>query len=774
MPLDHVSSAHSRDAVVPALDITAIGRDTALVGWFDMRAEPARRGFRAARDGQPVPPPAAHVVLSIDEQRRHLLALPVAASTLLQSRIEISALDGAIVAAADRTGRDHQRPGSLDLLALSTELVASERVRLLRFLFEVCPTLLKLGRDPSFIELALDLVAGLAERPGPLASRCTAGPLVLLEGIARRGIGSRLSGIVIGRSGIVRLAIPPMELPHPKPAAGRARLAFAVERELAVSGGVLAILGDGGIACRRLPTELPPLTAFERAGRERGFDAPLRSFLIDALISADGAEKALAPLVHELRAATAKLRPRAATGVVRGGIDLVLANRGGMLIAGWLDDRHALSNGVHVLRRERAVHVDRAALLRFRHSPLDRDVSHASGILCRTAATVDGDLPASIQISARLGSGELIALGEGPSVIPPRAMLARLLAIAASTSLEPRSIAAFLHPVAQHATSDQSEACPIDLRDIGSVIGSTETSLLVPIDGDFDLLRARFTAFALDRSLAEIDIVHVLDDPRLGAEATARLRMLAEFHGRGTRLAVARVPTTMGATLNATAALLRAPRLALLGIDSLPEAAGWLDALTHALDAHPRAGLVAARHLNVDDSLVDAGYIRAVDADGQPRLIARLAGFPRRFVDSAQATRVAAVSAGAWLMRRSLFDLIGGLTTDCLTPLGAEGDFCRRIAAAGFELLQLPAPSFHRLGTQTATSSDAIAHELDHMTLAARWSSAEPAETIVSSAEVATLEIPEFEEAVPSSMETLPAPAPSKPKRRHRRSRRAA
>ncbi len=774
MPLDHPSISPPRGAATAAIDITAIGRATAIIGWLEPQDEPARRGFRAARDGHAVPPPAAHFTVLIGDRRRHLLAVPVAASTLQHGRIEVAALDGAIVAAADRSGRDQQRPGILDLLALSADLVASERVRLLRFLLEVCPTLLKLGRDLSFIELAHDLITGLAERPGPLAPRCTAGPLVLLEGIARRGLGARLSGIVIGRSGIVRLAVPPAELPHPKPTTGLARLAFAVERELAVSGGVLAILGDGGIACRRLPSELPPLTAFERAGHERGFDAPLRNFLVDALISGDATGTSLAPLVNELRTATSKLQPRASTGVVRGGIDLAIANRGGMLIAGWLDDPHALTDGLQLLRRDRPMNIDGAALLRFRHASIDRDGRVASGFLCRAGAVVDGDLPASIRISARLGSGEMIALGDGPSVIPPRALLARLLTFCARISLDPRSLAAVLHPVAQHAASAQSAPCPIERRDIGPVSVPTQTSLIVPIGEDLELVRVRFSALALDHSLADVEIVHVLEDPRRGPETTALLCMLAGLYGRGTRLAMAQRPSTMRDTLNAAVARLTTPRLALLDVDTMPEAPGWLDALAHALDAHPRAGLVAALILNEDDSLIDAGYSRAIGTDGQPRLVTSLAGFPRGFADGKYAARVDAVSGGAWMMRRSLFELIGGLASDYLTAFGADGDFCRRIGAAGFELLQLAAPAFHRLGARPVVAGDEIARELDQLSLAARWSVVEPARTVEAPAMPPTPGEAEQPATLTASAEEVQPPPTSTSKRRHRRSRRAA
>jgi len=774
MPPDHPSTSSPRGAATAAIDITSIGRATAIIGWLEPQDEPARRGFRAARDGHSVPPPAAHFTLSIGDQRRHLLAVPVAASTLQQCRVEVSALDGAVVAAADRTGRDHQRPGILDLLALSAELAAGERVRLLRFLLEVCPTLLKLSRDPSFIELAHDLIAGLAERPGPLAPRCTAGPLVLLEGIARSGLGARLSGIVIGRSGIVRLAVAPAELPHPKPTAGLARLAFAVERELAVSGGVLVILGDRGVACRRLPTELPPLTAFERAGRDRGFDAPLRNFLVDALISSDATGSSLAPLVHEFRTATSKLRPRAVTGVVRGGIDLVLANRGGILIAGWLDDPHDLTVGLQLLRRDRPVNIDGAALLRFRHASIDRDGRGASGFLCRAAAAVDGDLPASIRISVRLGSGEMIELGDGPSVIPPRAQLTRLLAHCANITLGPCSLAAMLHPVARHAASAQSEPCAIELRDIGPVSLQTPTSLLAPFGGDLELLRARSTAFALDRSLADVEIVHVLEDPRRAPEATALLRMHAELYGRGTRLAIAQRPSSMRDALNATVTRLATPRLVLLDADTLPEASGWLDALAHALAAHPRAGMVAARILNEDDSLVDAGYSRAVGTDGQSRLVTRLAGFPRGFADGDQAARVDAVSGGAWMMRRSLFELIGGFANDYLTAFGADGDFCRRVGAAGFELLQLAAPAFHRLGAKPVVTGEEIAHELDQLSLAARWPIVETTRTVETLAVSPTLGEAEQPAPQPLSAEEPQPPPSNTSKRRHRRSRRAA
>jgi hypothetical protein len=217
------------------------------------------------------------------------------------------------------------------------------------------------------------------------------------------------------------------------------------------------------------------------------------------------------------------------------------------------------------------------------------------------------------------------------------------------------------------------------------------------------------------------EIVHVVADPRRAEQVAAVLRATAQIYGHGTRIAVAGRACSIEAAVNAAVAASDAPLLVLFGAQAMPVGTDWLAAMLREQDAHPRAGLIAGRRIAGDLSIVDCGLDRETDADGRTRFTPRLAGFPVAFPAASHGERVAACARGAWLVRRSLFELVGGLGTDLLTSLGTDLDFSCRVRAAGFELRQLVAPDLLEVEDAAIATRDELALEIDQRLLLERW-----------------------------------------------------
>ncbi|MBL8698386.1 MAG: hypothetical protein JNK67_08435 [Alphaproteobacteria bacterium] len=771
MPLDHGPAA-TPNLSPSGIELAPLGRQATLVAWTGAADGDARRGFRAALDARPVPPPAAHCSIAHGDRQIHLLALPVAASSLAAAPLDVSGLDGATLAHSTPARGGTSRAGDLDVVGLIGELRASERVRLCRFVLEVCPPLFKLARDAQFVALADDIVQSLSRRPGRLQAHSLAGPLAVYDGVVRRGLGRHLTAVVVSRHGVLRSPIPPGELPAAAASDEVARLAIALDRDIATAGGILVILGESGIACRLLPNDLPACSTYERARSDKGIDGALRDYLIDALVAADKPESSTRAALAELRAATSSLAGAAAapSGPAGGRLDCLVSNAGGIAAIGVLDDPHDLLDGLIVTRRNRPTVVELGDLMRF-PAASDARPRPATGFVLALPPMSDANLPASVELRARLRSGETVRLGSGPTSPAAAGESLALLHAAAARTTRIDELAERLGPVVRAGIVEAAVAADIAIEDIGGAIALPRTSLITPAGGDPGMLRARFAAFALDGTLGETELIVVVDGPEAGDAVRGVLAGLVGLHGRPARLAVPNAGVPMAQALTQATLAARAPFIALLDEAAIPRENGWLDALAGALAARPRAGLVAAQMLHPDGSLVDAG-LEWADADVPARGPApRLAGFPAAFPGHEAAQRADAVRRGAWFMRRSLFELVGGLDATMLSKLGTDIAFATRLGIAGFETWTLGEPRFVCFAPPPPDRVQQLREAIDIAPLAAARIATAAATAQAPSTGAAPIPMP----AAAADAELSGDVEAPKPRKRHRRkSKRAA
>jgi GT2 family glycosyltransferase len=107
--------------------------------------------------------------------------------------------------------------------------------------------------------------------------------------------------------------------------------------------------------------------------------------------------------------------------------------------------------------------------------------------------------------------------------------------------------------------------------------------------------------------------------------------------------------------------------------------AGWLEAMLRCADEDPKVGIVGCRLLYSDETVQHAG-IAFSQADGEPRHMYR--GFPGNHPAVVQTRRLQAVTGACLMIRRTLFEALGGF--DSTYENGFEDvDLCLRTAQTG-------------------------------------------------------------------------------------------
>lgn len=146
---------------------------------------------------------------------------------------------------------------------------------------------------------------------------------------------------------------------------------------------------------------------------------------------------------------------------------------------------------------------------------------------------------------------------------------------------------------------------------------------------------------------------------------------------------------------NAGARLARGRYLAFLNNDAAPQP-GWLAAVKAALDAHPRAGLAASCIVYLSDpSIVDSA------GDGMTRVGGAFKGAHGRPVSEAREAReVFGACGAACLIRRSLFDDIGGFD-EAYFAVHEDVDLSYRCQLLDYHCIYCPHAVVHHAGSAT-------------------------------------------------------------------------
>ena len=173
-----------------------------------------------------------------------------------------------------------------------------------------------------------------------------------------------------------------------------------------------------------------------------------------------------------------------------------------------------------------------------------------------------------------------------------------------------------------------------------------------------------------------------------------------------------------------------APFVLLLNSDVIPLASGWLERMRSVLVAHPEIGLLGARLHHPNGAIQHDGMGFQWEPTWQAYLNkhpgAGLPGSPSR----EKFVKRQAVTAACVLIRRDVYDAVGGLDEKFLIGDFEDSDLCLKVREKGLEIACLPLPvtlihlerqSFSAIGTSSFRDYVARYNAWRHQ---ARWGAA--------------------------------------------------
>jgi GT2 family glycosyltransferase len=200
-------------------------------------------------------------------------------------------------------------------------------------------------------------------------------------------------------------------------------------------------------------------------------------------------------------------------------------------------------------------------------------------------------------------------------------------------------------------------------------------SIIIPVHNKAALTRQCLESIFASAPLVGAELV-VVDDA-----STDSTQEVLESYGDRVRSVRLKRNSGFATACNTGAAAAAAGRhLVFLNNDTIAMD-GWLDELVGYAEAHPEASVVGNRLLYPDMTVQHAGVVFSIAGDP----LHLYAGFPGDHPAVTKSRRFQAVTAACMLIRREVFEEVGGFDTDYHNDL-EDVDLCLRLGQRGYEV----------------------------------------------------------------------------------------
>ena len=570
-----------------------------------------------------------------------------------------------------------------DPLAIAEGLDASAKRRLLDFLLCFCGPAFRLGRSAPFAQTCRRLALDCVGEPG--SSTVIAEILSDYVLVDQLRTATDASLVVIGHDRVMPSPVCVLE--------GNAGLQVVPH----VDTGDLLVATGSALAVWRVtcPAPLRHILALPDKGAVPGNVARIAVRRALGKSASAQAQALLGDL--DLLCPAQPFRLADPKQPVAGEVELAIPDcGGGMFVSGWLRDplarvaelaletpagRHTLTPGLMAQLRRHDVEA--------RFAGAAHAGAPAHGVIVHVP-DVNGGQALQPSLVLKMHSGAEIRLTP-----PARSLTAAAARDAVLGCVAPGALTADIMqrlvspPTARLHAAAMARSEPPEVLRNGKAPADPPVSLVIPLYRNLGFLRLQIAALAQDPLCRRCEIIFVLDSPEQRGEAEHLLRGLHMLTDMATALVI--MPRNLGyaAACNAGAAEATAPLLLLLNSDVIPAQTGWLATLAAPFES-AAIGAAGPKLLFDDGSIQHAGLYFERDADGLWFNRHFHKGMPGGWPEAAVRRAVPGVTGAALMVRRALFETLGGICEDYIIGDYEDSDFCLRLCEAGKGILYVP------------------------------------------------------------------------------------
>lgn len=257
-------------------------------------------------------------------------------------------------------------------------------------------------------------------------------------------------------------------------------------------------------------------------------------------------------------------------------------------------------------------------------------------------------------------------------------------------------------------------------KQFGSPPENPQFSVIIPLYGRCDFIRHQLAQFTDDIDFQFSDLIYIVDDPRLTAQA---IDISAKYHKLfNVPFRVIHYGENLGfaAANNIGVNHARADNIILLNSDVIPQSTGWTTQLITALNSLPDAGAVGPLLLFGDDSIQHAGMYPKRDQLLTNFLLNTHINMGMRWSGDDSPSEHPMLTAACLALHKQDYISVGGLDEGYLVGDFEDSDLCLALRKSGKKLWLVPKVRLWHLERQSQNTKE-IAAQRQLITLYNGW-----------------------------------------------------
>jgi GT2 family glycosyltransferase len=226
------------------------------------------------------------------------------------------------------------------------------------------------------------------------------------------------------------------------------------------------------------------------------------------------------------------------------------------------------------------------------------------------------------------------------------------------------------------------------LKVFGEQHEATRLSIIIPLYGRYDFMQHQLAHFASDPAMRDVELIYVLDDPPLGHEVNIVAFGLYQTFGLPFKVVFSEYNLGFSGANNLGVSFASGEHILLLNSDIIPTKDGWITDYLEQFSGLSSSGILGATLVYEDHTVQHVGMEFREDSS-YPGIWMNhhpYKGVPLSMLDKKGVSQVQLVTGACMLMRRALFEEVGGF--DTLYVLGdfEDSDLCLKCIDKGFDI----------------------------------------------------------------------------------------
>jgi GT2 family glycosyltransferase len=227
----------------------------------------------------------------------------------------------------------------------------------------------------------------------------------------------------------------------------------------------------------------------------------------------------------------------------------------------------------------------------------------------------------------------------------------------------------------------------VEIIEYGSQVDKPLCSIIIPIYGRYDFVLYQMTQFDTDAFMKNVEVIFVLDDPKIHSEFNAYCISTSPLSSLGFKTVYGGSNRGYAGANNLGVAHASADKILLLNSDVMPKYNNWLADLLSVFEKQKKIGILGARLLFEDETIQHDGLkyhklpsfqnLWLIDHPGK--------GLPEWLTTNNQVRKVSSVTGACMLMKKATYQELGGLDECYVLGDFEDSDLCLKALKAGYE-----------------------------------------------------------------------------------------